>query len=126
LEEKLLGDEPPDQFLRLACQVKIESPGDLVVSVSSRRIGGGSVRSAGTDVRKRFGELTLEQKIATLLQLEAITMSEALDAAMQKPLTLGTRALEAITRRTRTAHSDESQKKQAGDEKANDKSDRDS
>jgi uncharacterized 2Fe-2S/4Fe-4S cluster protein (DUF4445 family) len=100
VEEKLLESAGLDQSHRLACQVKIQSAGDLVVRVSSKKVDGGSAQGSGTDVRKRFGELPLDQKLATLMQLEAITMSEAIDAVIQKPLSLGTRAFEAILRRT--------------------------
>lgn len=99
LEERALESAEFDRSYRLACQVKIQSAGELVVQVSSRRVDSGSAQSSGTDVRKKFGELPLDKKLATLLQLEAITMSEALDAAIQKPLSLGTRAIEAIMRR---------------------------
>jgi hypothetical protein len=53
-------------------------------------------------LQKTFGSLTLDKKIATLLKLEAITMSEAFDTAIQKPLALGTRALDAVAARVRS------------------------
>jgi uncharacterized 2Fe-2S/4Fe-4S cluster protein (DUF4445 family) len=99
LEERALEREEFDQSYRLACQVKIQSAGELVVRVSSKRIEAGSAQGGESDVRKKFGELPLTKKLATLLQLEAITMSEALDLAIQKPLSLGTRAIETVLRR---------------------------
>ena len=55
------------------------------------------------DVQKKFAELNLNQKIAALLKFEAITMSEAWDAAIQKPLALGTRAFDSMVARSRAA-----------------------
>jgi len=55
------------------------------------------------DIEKKFGELNLNQKIAALLKFEAITMSEAFDAALQKPLAVGTRAFDSLLARKRAA-----------------------
>jgi ferredoxin, 2Fe-2S len=103
-EGRLLGMDGLSESLRLACQAKIEGQGDIVVTVSSHR-----ARQTGppidlpADILKKFGELTLNQKIAALLKFEAITMSEALDAAVQKPLAVGTRAFDSIMAKTRAA-----------------------
>src|SRR5215213_1767865 len=43
-EEKLLGPEQLDQSLRLACQVKLETHGEVVVMASARKPGGGAPR----------------------------------------------------------------------------------
>ena len=80
----------PDHSLRLACQVKLEYPGEVVVMASAHKTGPGpSPRDTAAEVRKEFGALPLSQKLATLVQLEAITMSQALDTAMEKPLAFG-------------------------------------
>ncbi len=100
-EQRLLGEEQLDQSLRLACQVKLENPGEVVVMASARKPGGNTVRDAKSEVRKDFGSLPLSQKIATLLQLEAITMSEAFDSAIEKPLAFGARTMDALIGRAR-------------------------
>lgn len=109
-EQKLLGAEQLDQALRLACQVKIESHGEVVVMATARKPAG-STPEAGSDLRRRFGELPLNKKIATLLQLEAITMSEAFDSAIEKPLAFGARTIDSIVGRARTARAQNDQKK---------------
>jgi len=95
-EEKQLGVEQLDQALRLACQVKIENHGDVVVMAAA----GPHSRPADTDteaeLRKKFGALPLGKKLATLVQLEAITMSEAFDSAIEKPLAFGSKTFDAI------------------------------
>lgn len=111
MEERLLSASGLDASYRLACQVKIANPGELTVNVTARTVGPTSDAASDADVRRKFGELSLNKKIATLMQLEAITMSEALDAAIEKPLSLGTRALDSVMKRAR-AHG--TQEKQTG------------
>ncbi len=102
-ETKWLGEAQLAQSVRLACQVKIETAGDLVVTTVARESQPKAPKNEPSDLRKRFGDLPLEQKIATLVQLESITMSEAFNAAIEKPLALGNRALDAVVSRTRSA-----------------------
>src|SRR5919205_1062166 len=100
-EEKQLGVEQLDQHLRLACQVKIENPGEVVVMVAARPQTRSTPNNSETELRTRFGALPLNKKIAMLLQLEAITMSEAFDSAIEKPLAFGAKTFDAIANRAR-------------------------
>jgi ferredoxin, 2Fe-2S len=103
-EGRLLGMDGLSESLRLACQAKIEGQGDIVVTVSSHRARQTAPPiDLPADILKKFGELSLNQKIAALLKFEAITMSEALDAAVQKPLAVGTRAFDSIMAKARAA-----------------------
>lgn len=99
-EERVLGDEQLAQSLRLACQVKLENPGEVVVMASAYRPGN-AARDTASELRKEFGTLPLTQKIAMLLQFEAITMSEAFDSAIEKPLAFGARTMDALMNRAR-------------------------
>jgi ferredoxin len=111
-EEKQLGTEQLDQSLRLACQVKIENHGEVVVMVSTakpkRESAPGETEG---ELRKIFGTLPLSKKIATLVQLEAITVSEAFDSALEKPLAFGTKTFDAFLNRTRASRAQGEQKK---------------
>jgi ferredoxin len=98
VENKLLSAVQLDETFRLACQVKIQYPGELVVRVSNEKLSDTPAQTTSSDLPKKFADLPLDKKIATLLQLEAIAMSEALDAAIQKPFALGSRALDAVGR----------------------------
>ena len=100
MEHRLLESEDLDQSFRLACQVKIENPGELVVRVSDQVLGEKTRPTNAADLPKRFADLPLEQKISTLLQLEAIAMTEAMDVVIHKPIALGARALDAVGRFT--------------------------
>jgi len=95
VEEQQLGAEQLDQALRLACQVKIENHGDVVVMNATRPQRSAPVDTEA-DLTKRFGALPLSKKLATLMALEAITMSEAFDSAIEKPLAFGSKTFDAI------------------------------
>ena len=95
VEEQQLGTEQADQALRLACQVKIENHGDVVVMTATRPQQSESVDTP-SELTKKFGALPLGKKLATLMQLEAITMSEAFDSAIEKPLAFGSKTFDAI------------------------------
>ena len=47
------------------------------------------VREGDEDFKKKFGELPLNRKLATLIQLEAATMSEAVNTIIDKSITAG-------------------------------------
>ena len=99
-EEKQLGVEHLDQSYRLACQTKIENHGEVVVMVSTVTRRPESVDEEA-ELRKKFGSLPLSKKLATLVQLEAITMSEAFDSAIEKPLAFGAKTFDAVMNRRR-------------------------
>ena len=94
-EEQQLGTEHLDQSLRLACHAKLENHGDVVVMTATRPERTTTV-DEGSELTKRFGALPLSKKLATLVQLEAITMSEAFDSAIEKPLAFGSKTFDKI------------------------------
>jgi ferredoxin len=100
-EERELGDEQLKQALRLACQVKIENHGDVVVMAATRPQARPAPGDTESELRKKFGTLPLGKKLATLMQLEAITMSEAFDSAIEKPLAFGSKTFDAIVNKAR-------------------------
>lgn len=100
-EEKQLGVEHLDQSYRLACQVKLENHGDVVVMVSTVAPRHTAPGTDEAELRKKFGALPLTKKLATLMQLEAITMSEAFDSAIEKPLAFGSKTVGAFLDRAR-------------------------
>ena len=100
VEEQQLGAAQLDQALRLACQVKIENHGEVVV-ISALRPQRPDPVDTEAELTKRFGALPLGKKLATLVQLEAIAMSEAFDAAIEKPLALGSKTFDAIVNKTK-------------------------
>lgn len=109
-EEKQLGVEHLDQKYRLACQTKIENHGEVVVMVSTVTPRAKPVDAQG-ELLKKFGTLPLSKKLATLMQLEAITMSETFDAAIEKPLAFGSKTLDSFMNRARAKQAAAKQKK---------------
>ena len=107
-EEKQLGAAQLGQALRLACQVKIQNHGEVVVLVTTRPQTQPSETDTASELVKKFGTLPLTKKIATLMQFEAITASEALDSAMEKPLAYGSRAFDSIMNRAKARAKSES------------------
>jgi uncharacterized 2Fe-2S/4Fe-4S cluster protein (DUF4445 family) len=110
-EEKQLGLEHLNESLRLACQVKIEYPGEVVVMVAARPERTTTQVDTESELKQKFGTLPLTKKIATLMQLEAITMSEAFDSAIEKPLKFGSKAFDSVVNRARAARAENSEKK---------------
>ena len=111
IEEKQLGEEQLDQSLRLACQTKIENQGEVIVMVAARP----QTRPATdteSDLIKKFGTLPLSKKLATLMQFEAITMSEAFDSAIEKPLAFGSKTFDKFVNRSRANRSNTTEKEQ--------------
>jgi ferredoxin len=100
VEEKQLGNEQLDQSLRLACQVKIENHGELVVMAAARPQAP-PVDDMQAELLKKFGGLSLAKKMATLAQFEVITMSEAFDTAIEKPLAFGSKTFDKFMNRKR-------------------------
>ena len=111
-EEKQLGVENLNNWLRLACQVKIENPGEVVVMVAARpEVRPTSAADIEAELRTKFGGLPLRKKIATLLAFETITMSEAFDSAIEKPLAFGSKTFDSIVNRARAARAQSGEKK---------------
>jgi ferredoxin len=76
---------------RLGCYAQIQKPG--VIVVMAKKEAEAATESQTQDdrnekYRKEFGELPLEKKIANLVQLEAITISETLSYVMNAPYTV--------------------------------------
>lgn len=83
-EIELLSDERRGNGERLSCQAKIESVGEIVV-VTKKKADDSEVKDTNEEYRKEFADLPLEKKIANLLQLEAMTLSETFTFILNSP-----------------------------------------
>jgi ferredoxin len=108
-EARQLGNAPMGQVLRLACQTKIEGHGELVIGTNAPRPPAPTQAEEVSDIHRKFNDLPLGKKLATLVQFEAITMSQAFDSAIEKPLELGSKAFGKIKERIRPTPSDDHQ-----------------
>jgi len=71
---------------RLSCQAKIEKPGEIVVMTNKKEeTKETSAEEKTEEYRKQFEELPLEKKIASLLELEAIALSETFSFVLNSP-----------------------------------------
>ena len=109
-EQKQLGAEHLEQALRLACQVKIENHGDVVVLAVARPQSSQAPGDTESELRERFGALPLGKKLATLMQFEVIAMSEAFDTAIEKPLAFGSKKFDSIVNKRRARNQEKKER----------------
>lgn len=79
---------------RLACQTKVERGGALVLRPVPATERAETSAEAAKDVKKEFRELPLQSKVATLVELEAVTLFQALDAIIGIPFTIGEKVMD--------------------------------
>lgn len=86
-EMQHLTDERRANGERLACQTRIERNGELTVMVKKQEVEEEETKSGDEprDFRKDFQELPFEKKFATLVQLEAVALSETLNYVSHLP-----------------------------------------
>lgn len=58
-----------------------------------------SVPDYDKNFKKKFGELPLDEKLTTLLQLEAATMSDAMNKIVDKSISLGEKVMDQLSSR---------------------------
>jgi ferredoxin len=82
-----------DRFIkgeRLACQAKVVAAGEIVVMAEKKKQTAEEEektkeRKKVEDFRKEFDEMPLEKKIAALLELEAVALSETFSFVLNSP-----------------------------------------
>jgi len=111
IEQTFLSQEQLDESLRLVCHAKLEGDGEVVVRVVRQEARAKTIPETD-DLKQHFGNLPLQKKISTLLQFEAITVSEAFNAAIDRPLAFGAKTFDKFTNRAKASASNkDSQKK---------------
>jgi len=85
-EIELLSDERRGQGERLACQAKIEKAGEIIVMTAEKiKEEKPKEEEVREEYRKQFEELPLEKKIASLFELETITLGATVSFIMNSP-----------------------------------------
>lgn len=82
-----------DRFIkgeRLACQAKVVAAGEIVIMAEKKKQTAeeeekSKERKKVEDFRKEFDEMPLEKKIAALLELEAVALSETVSFVLNSP-----------------------------------------
>jgi ferredoxin len=80
---------------RLACQVKLEQPGEVTVMTKEKKEEPKAEESSN-DYRKEFAELPLEKQIADLVRLEAIAFSETISFIVNSPFKVFEKAMDVM------------------------------
>lgn len=84
---------------RLACQVKIERKGEVVVMTKEKPKAEEKEAPApdtNEEYRKQFAELPLEKKIANLVQLETIALGETVSFIINSPFKIADMAMNVM------------------------------
>lgn len=101
-EQRLIDEGVLATDQRLACLAIFQSTGEFIVTIpetDERNVKQDNFK----DFRKSFSELPLGQKLTALVQLEAVTMSEALNTVMGKTMSVGGKLTDLFLRKARPA-----------------------
>jgi hypothetical protein len=86
---------------RLACQVKIEKPGEIEIMTKEKvQDPAPEEKAAAADsseeYRKAFAEMPLEKKIANLVQLETIALGETFSFILNSPFKIADKVMDVM------------------------------
>lgn len=87
---------------RLACQVKAEHGGEVVLRPVPVTERAETSEEAAKDMRKEFRELPLKSKLSTLVELEAVTLFQTLNALLEVPYMVGGKVMDLMAGRGRS------------------------
>lgn len=81
---------------RLACQAKIEKPGEVIIMTEEKKEETKSENEESDQYVKDFTGLPLEKKIAKLAKLEVIALGETISYVINSPFTVGEKVLDVL------------------------------
>ncbi len=97
-ESKQLGEQRINAGERLSCQTKLEKAGEIVIMITQKNEENKpeTEEEKTKEYRKEFEELPLEKKIASLLELEYLTLSETFTFVLNSPFKIVDKAMEVM------------------------------
>jgi uncharacterized 2Fe-2S/4Fe-4S cluster protein (DUF4445 family) len=95
-ERKQLSPERLAAGDRLACQCKAERGGELVIRLVAESERARTAQEKTRDLRREFSELPFDRKIATLMQLETVAVTEAWDKITDASISLGKKIFDGV------------------------------
>ncbi|HEX7997787.1 MAG TPA: 2Fe-2S iron-sulfur cluster-binding protein [Pyrinomonadaceae bacterium] len=101
-ERERLSPERLASGERLACQAKVERGGELVLRPVPVTERAETTQETVKELRKEFNELPLQRKLATLFELEAVTMYQTLSAIADAPFKVAGKVLDIMAGRGRS------------------------
>lgn len=87
-ESEQLGATERKDRQRLACQTRIEKPGELIlmtVKKEEKRKSDADEKNRSEEYKNEFQQLPLDEKIASLVELEAIALGETISFVINSP-----------------------------------------
>lgn len=82
---------------RLACQAKFEKGGEVTIMTRDKKKDeDAKAEDKNEEYRKQFAELPLEQKIASLVHLEALTLGETVSFVINSPFKIFEKAMDVM------------------------------
>ncbi len=90
------NDADLDEGWRIACHAKIEKPGEIVVMTKEKPAAVEEDKDQAEDYRKRFEDLPLEKKMAELVRLESIALSETLNFVVNSPYKIADKVMDFL------------------------------
>jgi ferredoxin len=85
---------------RLACQVKIENPGEVEIMTEEKAKDPApeskTTADSSEEYRKAFAEMPLEKKIANLVQLETIAFGETVSFIINSPFKIADKVMDVM------------------------------
>jgi ferredoxin len=104
-ERKQLSSERLAAGERLACQCKVERSGELIIRLVAQSERERTAEEKTRDLRKEFNALPFDRKLATLMQLETIAVTEAFEKIADASVSLGRKIFDSVA--TESAHKDQ-------------------
>jgi ferredoxin len=95
-ERERLSPERLGAGERLACQTKVERAGDLVLEPVSATVRQETTEEVKQDLRAEFRGMPLQQKLATLIELEAIAATQTFKAIADVPASYFEKGLDYV------------------------------
>jgi len=96
VERKQLSPERLGGGERLACQCKVERGGELVLRLVAETERPRTAEEKTRDLKKEFSELPFDRKLATLMQLETIAVTQAFDKITDASVSLGKKIFDSV------------------------------
>jgi ferredoxin len=96
-ELEQLSDERRASGERLTCQAKIIGEGEIVIRTHEIKDTRPDEEKKHEEFRKEFDALPLEKKVAKLMELEMITLSETLNYVMNAPYAIGGKVVDILS-----------------------------
>ncbi len=96
-ELELLPDDMRKNGHRLACFARIESNGEIVVMTQKKKEEGKPDESKPSEeYKKTFADLPLEKKLSSLVELEAMALSETLSFVINSPYKVADKFMDVL------------------------------